>query len=173
MTSPQSPTYTEPSPLRTEAVSDEPATASSPKHLTRDDWVRIAIFGIPYASFFLLDIIPTSIFPASWNATLVNVILDSIFLVMALALFGREVLSAFSYLRRRPVRKIALLLGLWLLVTMTQGAIRLAIYGPNPPVAQNQQGVVSALSNSALGLTFAFSLQLACPWSRRSSTVTS
>lgn len=163
MTSPQSPTYTEPSPLRTEAVSDEPATASSPKHLTRDDWVRIAIFGIPYASFFLLDIIPTSIFPASWNATLVNVILDSIFLVMALAFFGREVLSAFSYLRRRPVRKIALLLGLWLLVTMTQGAIRLAIYGPNPPVAQNQQGVVSALSDSALGLTFAFFVAIGMP----------
>ena len=173
MTSPQSPTYTEPSPLRTEAVSDEPATASSPKHLTRDDWVRIAIFGIPYASFFLLDIIPTSIFPASWNATLVNVILDSIFLVMALALFGREVLSAFSYLRRRPVRKIALLLGLWLLVTMTQGAIRLAIYGPNPPVAQNQQAL-SAHYPTALSVSHSlFSLQLACPWSRRSSTVTS
>ena len=165
MTSPQSPTVTEPLPalLPGEAVTSEAAPASSPKHLTRDDWVRIAIFGIPYASFFLLDIIPTSIFPASWNATLVNVILDSIFLVMALAFFGREVLSAFSYLRRRPVRKIALLLGLWLLVTMTQGAIRLAIYGPNPPVAQNQQGVVSALSDSTLGLTFAFFVAIGMP----------
>ena len=163
LTRPHGPTDTEPSPLHTEAVSDEPAPASSPKHLTRDDWVRIAIFGIPYASFFLLDIIPTSIFPASWNATLVNVILDSIFLVMALAFFGRKVLSAFSYLRRRPVRKIALLCGLWLLATMIQGAIRLSIYGPNPPVAHNQQGVVSALSDSALGLTFAFFVAIGMP----------
>ena len=165
MTSPQGPTVTEPlpTPLPGDAVTSEAAPASSSKRPTRDDWVRIAIFGIPYASFFLLDIIPTSIFPASWNATLVNVILDSIFLVMALAFFGREVLSAFSYLRRRPVRKIALLLSLWLLVTMTQGAIRLAIYGPNPPVAQNQQGVVSALSDSALGLTFAFFVAIGMP----------
>lgn len=150
-------------PLHTEAVSGEATPASSPKRPTRAEWVRIATFGIPYASFFLLDIIPTSIFPESWNATLVNVILDSIFLVLALAFFGREVLSAFSYLRRRPVRKIALLFGLWLLTTMTQGAIRLSIYGPNPPVAQNQQGVVSALSDSALGLTFAFFVAVGMP----------
>ena len=163
MTSPQGPTVTEPLPLPTDAVSGEAALASSPKHLTRSDWARIAIFGIPYASFFLLNIIPTSIFPASWNATLVNVILDSIFLVMALAFFGREVLSAFSYLRRRPVRKIALLFGLWFLATMVQGAIRLAIYGPNPPVAQNQQGVVAALSDSSLGLTFAFFVAIGMP----------
>lgn len=150
-------------PLHTKAVSGEAAPASSPKRPTRADWVRIATFGIPYASFFLLDIIPTSIFPESWNATLVNVILDSIFLVLALASFGHEVLSAFSYLRRRPVRKIALLFGLWLLTTMVQGAIRLSIYGPNPPVAQNQQGVVSALSDSALGLTFAFFVAIGMP----------
>lgn len=150
-------------PLHTEAVSGEAAPASSPARPTRADWVRIAIFGIPYASFFLLDIIPTSIFPESWNATLVNVILDSIFLVLVLAFFGREFLSAFSYLRRRPVRKIALLFGLWLLTTMVQGAIRLSIYGPNPPVAQNQQGVVSALSDSALGLTFAFFVAIGMP----------
>ena len=153
LTCPHGPTDTDRLPRHTEAVSDEPALASSPKRLTRDDWVRIAAFGIPYASFFLLDIIPTSIFPASWNATLVNVILDSIFLVLALAFFGREVLSAFSYLRRRPVRKIALLFGLWFLATMV----------PNPPVAQNQQGVVSALSDSALGLTFAFFVAIGMP----------
>lgn len=162
-TGPQGPVSAAPLPLPEAAVESEAAPASSPKRPTRADWVRIAIFGIPYASFFLLDIIPTSIFPASWNATLVNVILDSIFLVMALAFFGREFLSAFSFLRRRPVRKITLLLGLWLLITMTQGAIRLAIYGPNPPVAQNQQGVVSALSDSALGLTFAFFVAIGMP----------
>ena len=160
---PQGPVSAAPLPLPGEPVSSEAAPASSPKRPTRADWVRIATFGIPYASFFLLDIIPTSIFPESWNATLVNVILDSIFLVLALAFFGREVLSAFSYLRRRPVRKIALLFGLWLLTTMVQGAIRLSIYGPNPPVAQNQQGVVSALSDSALGLTFAFFVAIGMP----------
>ena len=160
---PQGPVSAAPLPLPGEHGSSEAAPASSPARPPRADWVRIAIFGIPYASFFLLDIIPTSIFPESWNATLVNVILDSIFLVMALAFFGREVLSAFSYLRRRPVRKIALLFGLWLLATMVQGAIHLSIYGPNPPVAQNQQGVVSALSDSALGLTFAFFVAIGMP----------
>ena len=109
---PNGPTDTEPLSLHTETVSNEPAPASSPKRLARADWVRIAIFGIPYASFFLLDIIPTSVVPESWNVTLVNVTLDSIFLVLALALFGREFLSAFSYLRRRPIRKIALLFSL-------------------------------------------------------------
>ena len=163
LTCPNGATDADRSPLHTEAVSGEAAPASSPERPTRADWVRIAIFGIPYASFFLLDIIPTSIFPESWNATLVNVILDSIFLVLALAFFGREVLSTFSYLRRRPVRKIALLFGLWFLATMVQGAIRLSIYGPNPPVAQNQQGVVSALSDSALGLTFAFFVAIGMP----------
>ena len=49
MTSPQGPTVTEPLPLPTDAVSGEAALASSPKHLTRSDWARIAIFGIPYA----------------------------------------------------------------------------------------------------------------------------
>lgn len=160
---PNGPADTDRLPPHTEAVSGEAATASPPKRPTRADWVRIAAFGIPYASFFLLDIIPTSIFPESWNATLVNVILDSIFLVLALAFFGREVLSTFSYLHRRPVRKIALLFGLWLLATMVQGAIRLSLYGPNPPVAQNQQGVVSALSDSALGLTFAFFVAIGMP----------
>ena len=160
---PNGPTDTEPLSLHTETVSNEPAPASSPKRLARADWVRIAIFGIPYASFFLLDIIPTSIVPESWNVTFVNVTLDSIFLVLALALFGRELLSAFSYLRRRPIRKIALLFGLWFLATMVQGAIRLAIYGPNPPVAQNQQGVVAALSDSSLGLTFAFFVAIGMP----------
>ena len=160
---PQGPVSAAPLPLPGEPVSSEATPASSPKRPTRADWVWIAIFGIPYASFFLLDIIPTSIFPESWNATFVNVILDSIFLVLALAFFGREVLSAFSYLRRRPVRKIALLFGLWFLTTMVQGAIRLSIYGPNPPVAQNQQGVVSALSDSALGLTFAFFVAIGMP----------
>ena len=52
LTRPHGPTDTEPSPLHTEAVSDEPAPASSPKHLTRDDWVRIAIFGIPLRVVF-------------------------------------------------------------------------------------------------------------------------
>ena len=163
LTCPHGPADADHLPLHTKAVSGEAAPASFPERPTRADWVRIAAFGIPYASFFLLDIIPTSIFPESWNATLVNVILDSIFLVMALAFFGREVLSAFSYLRRRPVRKIALLFGLWFLATMVQGAIRLSIYGPNPPVAQNQQGVVSALSDGALGLTFAFFVAIGMP----------
>ena len=159
----QGPVPTAPLPQPNEAVAGEAAPTSSPERPTRADWTRIAIFGIPYASFFLLDIIPTSIFPESWDVTLVNVTLDSIFLVLALAFFGREFLSAFSYLRRRPVRKIALLCGLWFLVTMVQGAIRLSIYGPNPPVAQNQQGVVSALSDSALGLTFAFFVAIGMP----------
>ena len=43
-----------------------PAPASSPARPTRAEWVRIAIFGIPYAAFFLVGV-PTSLFPASWH----------------------------------------------------------------------------------------------------------
>ena len=163
MTSPQGPTVTEPLPLPTDAVSGEAALASSPKHLTRSDWARIAIFGIPYASFFLLNIIPTSIFPASWNATLVNVILDSIFLVMALAFFGREVLSAFSYLRTRPFLKILLLFGLWILVVIVQAATRIALYGIKPPIAENQQQVINAIFDGGTGLIFCFFVAIGVP----------
>ena len=160
--SPQGHAAVTPLPLPGEPVWSEAAPASSPKRPTRADWVRIAIFSIPYAVFFMVGV-PTWIFPASWSLTAINIGLDTILLIMALAFFGREFFPAFTYLRTRPVRKIALLFGLWLLTTMVQGAIRLSIYGPNPPVAQNQQGVVSALSDSALGLTFAFFVAIGMP----------
>lgn len=162
MTSPQSPTYTEPSPLRTEAVSDEPAPASSPSRPTRADWVRIAIFGIPYAVFFLVGV-PTWIFPASWSLTAINIGLDTILLIMALAFFGREFFPAFTYLRTRPVRKIALLFGLWFLVTAIQAASRIALYGHNQPIAENQQQVMNILNDGALGLVFTFFVGIGVP----------
>ena len=155
-----------PSPLPTVTATDNAAKASfpmRPARPSRADWVRIAIFGIPYATFFLLGIVPTSIIPESWNITAVNVVLDSIFLVMVLAFFGREFFRAFSYFRTRPVLKIALLFGMWFLLTIVQATLRISIYGTNPPIAQNQQAVMNALSEGALSIVFSFFVAIGVP----------
>ena len=98
---------------------------------TRADWGRIAIFGIPYAAFFLLGLVPASIIPQSWDLTTVNIAIDSVFLVMVLTFFWREFASTFSYLRTHPLLKIAVLFGLWFVVAVVQLVSRLAIYGIN------------------------------------------
>ena len=155
-----------PSPLPTVTATHNAAKASfpmRPARPSRSDWVRIAIFGIPYATFFLFGIIPTSIIPESWNITAVNIVLDSIFLVMVLAFFGREFFPAFSYFRARPVLKIALLPGLWLLLTIVQVTLRIAIYGTNPPIAQNQQAIMNALSDGALSIVFSLFVAIGVP----------
>ena len=160
--SPQGPAPTTPLPLPDEAVSSEAAPASSPKRPTRAEWVRIAIFGIPYAAFFLVGV-PKSLFPASWSLTAINIGLDTILLIMALTFFGREFFPEFSYLRTRPVRKIAILFGLWFLVAVIQSTTRIALYGLNPPVAENQQQVMNALNDGALGLVFTFFVGIGVP----------
>ena len=160
--SPQGPAATTPLPLPDAAVESAPAPASSPAHPTRAEWVRIAIFGIPYAVFFLVGV-PTWIFPASWSLTAINIGLDTILLIMALAFFGREFFPAFTYLRTRPVRKIAILFGLWFLVTAIQAASRIALYGHNQPIAENQQQVMNALNDGTLGLVFTFFVGIGVP----------
>lgn len=160
--SPQGHAATVPHPLPDGAAESEAAPASSPKRPTRADWVRIAIFGIPYAVFFLVGV-PTWIFPASWSLTAINIGLDTILLIMALAFFGREFFPAFTYLRTRPVRKIALLFGLWFLVTAIQAASRIALYGHNQPIAENQQQVMNALNDGTLGLVFTFFVGIGVP----------
>ena len=160
--SPQGHAATTPHPLPDGAAESEAAPASSPSHPTRAEWVRIAIFGIPYATFFLVGV-PTWIFPASWSLTAINIGLDTILLIMALAFFGREFFPAFTYLRTRPVRKIALLFGLWFLVTAIQAVSRIALYGHNQPIAENQQQVMNALNDGALGLVFTFFVGIGVP----------
>ena len=161
-TGPQGPVSAAPIPLPGESVSSEAATDSSPKRPTRADWVRIAIFGIPYAAFFLVGV-PTWIFPASWSLTAINIGLDTILLIMALAFFWREFFPAFTYLRTRPVRKIALLFGLWFLVTAIQAVTRIALYGHNQPIAENQQQVMNLLNDGALGIVFTFFVGIGVP----------
>ena len=160
--SPQGHAATTSLPLPGEPVSSEAAPASSPSRPTRAEWVRIAIFGIPYATFFLVGV-PTWIFPASWNLTAINLAIDTVLLIVVLAFFAREFFPAFSYLRTRPVRKIALLFGLWFLVTVIQAATRIALYGLNPPIAANQQGVMDALFDGTLGLIFSFFVTVGVP----------
>ena len=140
----------------------EAAPASSPARPTRADWVRIAIFGIPYAVFFLVGV-PTWIFPASWNLTAINLAIDTVLLIVVLAFFAREFFPAFSYLCTRPVRKIALLFGLWFLVTAIQAASRIALYGHNQPIAENQQQVMNILNDGALGLVFTLFVGIGVP----------
>lgn len=159
---PQRPAPTAPLPQPNEAVSSEAATASSPKRPTRADWVRIAIFGIPYATFFLVGV-PTWIFPASWSLTAINLVVDTVLLIVVLAFFAREFFPAFSYLRTRPFLKILLLFGLWILVVIVQAATRIALYGLNPPIADNQQQVMNALNDGTLGLVFTFFVGIGVP----------
>ncbi len=161
--SPQGPVSAAPLPLPGEAVSSEAAPASSPKRPTRADWVRIAIFGIPYAAFFLVGAVPMLLFPESWNLTAINLAVDTVFLIIVLALFSREFFPAFTYLRTRPFLKILLLFGLWILVVIVQAATRIALYGINPPIADNQQAVINAIFDGGTGLIFCFFVAIGVP----------
>ena len=161
--SPQGPASAAPLPLPEAAVESEAAPASSPKRPTRADWVRIAIFGIPYAAFFLLGAVPMFLFPESWNLTAINLAVDTVFLIIVLALFSREFFPAFSYLRTRPFLKILLLFGLWILVVIVQAATRIALYGINPPIADNQQAVINAIFDGGTGLVFCFFVAIGVP----------
>ena len=159
--SPQTPTEF-PSPLPIVTTTTYTTPASSPTRPTRTDWGRIAIFGIPYAAFFLVGV-PTWIFPASWSLTAINLVIDTVLLIVVLAFFAREFFPAFSYLRTHPFLKILLLFGLWILVVIVQAATRIALYGGNPPVAENQQQVINALNDGTLGLAFSFFVTVGVP----------
>lgn len=160
--SPQGHAATTPHPLPDGAAESEAAPASSPKRPTRADWVRIAIFGIPYAAFFLVGV-PTWIFPASWSLTAINLVVDTVLLIVVLAFFAREFFPAFSYLRTRPFLKILLLFGLWILVVIVQAVTRIALYGLNPPIADNQQAVINAIFDGGTGLVFCFFVAIGVP----------
>lgn len=160
--SPQGHAATVPHPLPGGAAESEAAPASSPKRPTRADWVRIAIFGIPYAAFFLVGV-PTWIFPASWSLTAINLVVDTVLLIVVLAFFAREFFPAFSYLRTRPFLKILLLFGLWILVVIVQAVTRIALYGLNPPIADNQQAVINAIFDGGTGLVFCFFVAIGVP----------
>ena len=159
--SPQTPTEF-PSPLPIVTTTTYTTPASSPTRPTRTDWGRIAVFGIPYAAFFLVGV-PTWIFPASWSLTAINLVIDMVLLIVVLAFFAREFFPAFSYLRTHPFLKILLLFGLWILVVIVQAATRIALYGGNPPVAENQQQVINALNDGTLGLAFSFFVTVGVP----------
>lgn len=159
--SPQTPTEF-PSPLPIVTTTTYTTPASSPTRPTRTDWGRIAVFGIPYAAFFLVGV-PTWIFPASWSLTAINLVIDTVLLIVVLAFFAREFFPAFSYLRTHPFLKILLLFGLWILVVIVQAATRIALYGGNPPVAENQQQVINALYDGTLGLAFSFFVTVGVP----------
>ena len=159
---PQGPVSAAPLPLPGEPGSSEAAPASSPARPTRADWVRIAIFGIPYAAFFLVGV-PTWLFPKSWSLTAINLAVDTVFLIIVLALFSREFFPAFTYLRTHPFLKILLLFGLWILVVIVQAATRIALYGLNPPVADNQQAVINAIFDGGTGLVFCFFVAIGVP----------
>lgn len=151
-----------PSPLPIVTTTTYTTPASSHTRPTRADWGRIAIFGIPYAAFFLVGV-PTWIFPASWSLTAINLVIDTVLLIVVLAFFAREFFPAFSYLRTHPFLKILLLFGLWILVVIVQAATRIALYGGNPPVAENQQQVINALNDGTLGLAFSFFVTVGVP----------
>ena len=151
-----------PSPLPIVTTTTYTTPASSHTRPTRADWGRIAIFGIPYAAFFLVGV-PTWIFPASWSLTAINLVIDTVLLIVVLAFFAREFFPAFSYLLTHPFLKILLLFGLWILFVIGHAATRIALYGGNPPVAENQQQVINALNDGTLGLAFSFFVTVGVP----------
>lgn len=159
---PQGPVSAVPLPLPGEPGSSEAAPASSPARPTRADWVRIAIFGIPYAAFFLVGV-PTWLFPKSWSLTAINLAVDTVLLIIVLALFSREFFPAFTYLRTHPFLKILLLFGLWIPVVIVQAATRIALYGLNPPIPENQQAVINAIFDGGTGLVFCFFVAIGVP----------
>ena len=161
--SPQGHAAAAPLPLPNEPVSSEAAPTSSPKRPTRAEWVRIAIFGIPYAAFFLVGAVPMFLFPESWNLTAINLAIYAVLLIVVLAFFAREFFAAFSYLRTCPFLKIPLLFGLWILVVIVQAATRIALYGLNPPVPDNQQAVINAIFDGGTGLIFCFFVAIGVP----------
>ena len=169
--SPQTPAKF-PDPLPADTATTDTAPASSPTRPTRADWGRIAIFGIPYAAFFLVGV-PTWVFPASWSLTAINLAIDTVLLIVVLTFFARDFFPAFSYLRTHPFLKILLLFGLWILVVIVQATTRIALYGGNPPVAENQQQVINALNDGTLGLAFSFFVTVGVPLVEESSTATS
>ena len=159
---PQGPVSAAPLPLPGEPGSSEAAPASSPARPTRADWVRIAIFGIPYAAFFLVGV-PTWLFPKSWSLTAINLAVDTVLLIIVLAFFAGEFFSAFTYLRTHPFVKILLLVGLWIPVVIVQAATRIALYGLNPPIPENQQAVINAIFDGGTGLVFCFFVAIGVP----------
>ena len=159
---PQGPASATPLPLPGEPGSSEAAPASSPARPTRADWVRIAIFAVPYAAFFLVGV-PTWLFPKSWSLTAINLAVDTVLLIIVLALFSREFFPAFTYLRTHPFLKILLLFGLWIPVVIVQAATRIALYGLNPPIPENQQAVINAIFDGGTGLIFCFFVAIGVP----------
>ena len=159
---PQGPVSAAPLPLPGEPGSSEAAPASSPARPTRADWVRIAIFAVPYAAFFLVGV-PTWLFPESWSLTAINLAAYTVFLIIVLAFFAREFFPAFSYLRTHPFVKILLLVGLWIPVVIVQAATRIALYGLNPPIPENQQAVINAIFDGGTGLVFCFFVAIGVP----------
>ena len=88
---------------------------------------------------------------------------DTVLLIVVLAFFAREFFPAFSYLRTRPFLKILLLFGLWILVVIVQAVTRIALYGLNPPIADNQQAVINAIFDGGTGLVFCFFVAIGVP----------
>lgn len=148
-----------PNPLPTVTATGNATKASLPTQSTRPsraDWVRIAIFGISYATFSLLDIVSISIISEPWNVTTVNIVFDSIFLVTVLTFLGCEFFPALSYFHTRLVLKIALLLDMWFLLMIMRVTLRIPICGTNPPTTRSQQAVMNALSGGVLSIVFSF-----------------
>ena len=147
-------------------AAEEPAPPTSPASAprrtarpTRAEWARIAIFGIPCGALYPTQLLRTLAPVGSEHFLLIQDCVNIGLLVLALAIAGRVFLSDFSYLRTRPIRKVAALLGLFVLTMIAQNLANNALSTPS----SFGDGSLHYFTEGFGGLVFSFIVALGGP----------
>ena len=146
-------------PTATTANAGAPTGAARHARPTRAEWVRIAVFAVPYAVLFPTQLIHVLVPIGSADYAVIQDVLNTGILILVLAFFGRDFFSAFSYMRTRPIRKAAAILGLVVVAVVAQNLARAAV------ATQNSTGSESLryFTEGMAGLVFSFIVALGGP----------
>lgn len=147
-------------------AAEEPAPPASPASApgrtarpTRAEWTSIAIFAIPCGALYPTQLLSTLVPVGSEHFLLIQDCVNMGLLVLALAIAGRVFLSDFSYLRTRPIRKVAALLGLFALTMIAQKLANNALSTPS----SFGDGSLRYFTEGFGGLVFSFIIALGGP----------
>ena len=145
----------------TTATATAGASAGAVRHArpTRAEWVRIAVFAVPCGALFPTRLLQTLVPAGSEHFLLIQDAVNMGLLLLALAIFGRGFLSDFSYMRSRPVRKVAAILGLVILTFVAQNLAHAVVSTPNSFGADTLHYFTEGFG----GLVFSFIIALAGP----------